>query len=135
LPSSKLGISSSNRHHHLLNSILPKKLPFSFILQHSRETNFAKCKCTRLVTSESRAANCPAFSRHDPAAGQLRNNTSQKDRQQQQQKNSRKTFNELGPIEKNVMEQKETRSEQRKKKKKEKEEEEEDKKTILKSVS
>jgi len=54
-------------------------------------------------------------------------------------KNSRKTFNQLWYMEKNVMNQKETRTEQREKKKKEKDEdeedEEEDKKTLLKSVS
>lgn len=54
-------------------------------------------------------------------------------------KNSRKTFDQLWYMEKNVMNQKETRTEQREKKKKEKDEdeedEEEDKKTLLKSVS
>jgi hypothetical protein len=134
LPSSKLGISSSNRHHHLLNSILPKRLPVSLffcnnpekpILQNENVQDQSHPKA-ELQTIQLPQGTTQQLANLETKPGRKTDNNNNNNKN----KNSRKTFNQFWHIEKNATKQKETRTEQRKKKK-----EEEDKKTLLKSIN
>jgi hypothetical protein len=100
LPSSKLGISSSNRHHNLLNSILPKKVP-SLLFSNTPEKSILKnanVQDQSYPRVELQTVQLPQGMTLKLA--NLEITPARKTDDNNNNKNSRKTFNQLGYIEK-----------------------------------